>query len=42
MLEHWTYNYENRVFSTPIINLSEATAHSASSSTSSTTASRSH
>jgi hypothetical protein len=23
MLEHWTYNYENRVFSTPIINLSE-------------------
>jgi hypothetical protein len=23
MLEHWTYNYEDRVFSTPIINLSE-------------------
>jgi hypothetical protein len=23
MLEHWSYNYENRVFSTPLINLSE-------------------
>ena len=23
MLEHWTYNYGDRVFSTPIINLSE-------------------
>jgi hypothetical protein len=23
MLEHWTYNYEDRVYSTPIINLSE-------------------
>ena len=23
MLEHWTYNYEDRVFSTPIINHSE-------------------
>jgi predicted TIM-barrel fold metal-dependent hydrolase len=23
MLEHWTYNYENRVYSTPIIKLSE-------------------
>jgi len=26
MLEHWTYNYEDRVFSTPIINLSEVDA----------------
>lgn len=26
MLEHWTYNYQNRVFSTPIINLSEVDA----------------
>ncbi len=26
MAEHWTFNYQNRVFSTPIINLSEVTA----------------
>ncbi len=26
MAEHWTFNYQNRVFSTPIINLSEVAA----------------
>ena len=26
MAEHWTFDYENRVFSTPIINLSEVDA----------------
>ena len=42
MLEHWTYNYENRVFSTPIINLSEVDGAQRELETSSTTASRSH
>ena len=41
MLEHWGFNYEDRVFSTPVINLSEVRGASANSSTSWTTAPRS-
>jgi hypothetical protein len=41
MLEHWTYNFENRVFSTPIINLSEVDGASVNSPTYWTTAPRS-